>query len=83
MASTRRQCRFLQHFQRRRGHVFDIAQTDGDPLPEPATTTGTPGQATDCLKACIASRGTALEYVPGLAGPLGKSCNGRIHALRP
>jgi hypothetical protein len=65
----------------RAAYVFDVAQTDGEPLPEVAEADGDPGAATDRLRAAIASRGITLEYVPELDGALGTSSGGRIQAL--
>ena len=47
-------------------------------MPEPAEAGGDPGAATDRLKAAIASRGIAVEYVQELDGALGTSSGGRI-----
>src|SRR5438093_3150171 len=52
----------------RAAYVFDVAQTDGEPLPEAAEAGGNPGASTDRLKAAIASRGIALDYVAELDG---------------
>src|SRR2546425_3178774 len=39
----------------RAAYVFDVEQTDGDPLPEPAEVSGDPGARTACLRAAIIS----------------------------
>ncbi len=65
----------------RAAYVFDVAQTDGTPLPEPTEAGGDPGATTDRLKAAIASRGIAVEYVQELDGALGTSSGGRIQVL--
>lgn len=65
----------------RAAYVFDVEQTDGAPLPEPAEAGGDPGGATDRLKATISSRGIALEYVRDLGGALGTSSGGRIQIV--
>ncbi len=59
-------------------HVFDISQTEGDPLPELAEATGDPGTYTDRLRGFVTSRGITLNYLPDLGGPLGYSANGKI-----
>ena len=41
-------------------YVFDAAQTDGEPLPQPPTVSGNPGPALARLKAFVASRGIRL-----------------------
>jgi antirestriction protein ArdC len=43
-------------------YVFDVAQTDGAPLPQPSEAQGDPGESTGRLKAAITSQGIALEY---------------------
>lgn len=43
-------------------HVFDIGQTDGEPLPEPESVSGGPGLYTDRLHDCIESHGIELQY---------------------
>lgn len=65
----------------RAAYVFDVAQTDGEPLPQPAEAGGDPGAATDRLKAAIASHGIAVDYVEDLDGALGTSTGGRIQVL--
>ena len=62
-------------------YVFDVAQTDGAPLPEAAEVAGDPGEKTAALKAAIAAHGIALEYGDDLGGALGLSCGGRIRVL--
>lgn len=51
--------------------VFDVSQTDGDPLPEVHSVAGNPGPFADKLKGFIASRGIKLsfeELPPGVSG---------------
>ena len=43
-------------------YVFDISQTDGDPLPDFATVHGDPSTHLESLKQFVADRGIALEY---------------------
>jgi len=65
-------------------HVFDVSQTDGQPLPEPATTSGDPGPYTAAMKNFIAERNIAIEYVCGvdaqasLGNAYGAAYGGRI-----
>lgn len=59
-------------------HVFDIAQTIGDPLPEPATAAGDPSGHTERLRAHIAKLGITLEYADSLGAARGCSEGGRI-----
>jgi hypothetical protein len=63
-------------------YVFDISQTEGQPLPEPARVSGDPSRHSARLKALIAERGITLdnEDVPGAAE--GVSRGGRI-SIRP
>jgi hypothetical protein len=66
----------------RAAYVFDVSQTDGEPLPEPSQPAGEPGPAAlDQLRAAIAGRGIALEYAEALGGALGLSSGGRIRVL--
>ncbi|MBU0716961.1 MAG: DUF1738 domain-containing protein, partial [Planctomycetes bacterium] len=62
-------------------YVFDVSQTDGEPLPEFAHVGGNPNGHTDRLKALIASNGIVLEYTDTLAGAEGVSRGGRIELL--
>ena len=62
-------------------HVFDIAQTDGQPLAEIAQPTGDPGERTSILRTAIIDCGISLEYVAALGGALGTSAGGRIQIL--
>lgn len=59
-------------------HVFDLSQTDGEPLPEPATVTGDPGANTGRLKIFIAERGIAFDYADDLGTADGVSTGGKI-----
>jgi hypothetical protein len=65
----------------RAAYVFDIEQTDGDPLPEPAEASGDPGVRTASLRATIHRHAIALEHVDDLGGALGISAGGRIQIL--
>jgi len=59
-------------------YVFDVSQTDGQPLPEPSQIGGDPRHHTDRLKALVAERGIALDHDDLPAGTLGVSRGGRI-----
>lgn len=63
-------------------YVFDVSQTDGEPLPEPARVNGDPSDHLQSLKALVAERGIALDNsdLPGSAD--GVSRGGRI-STRP
>jgi antirestriction protein ArdC len=65
----------------RAAHVFDVSQTDGNPLPEPSTATGDPGARTAMLRQAILSQGIAIEESGDLCGALGTSVGGRIQIL--
>ena len=65
----------------RPAYVFDVSQTDGEPLPEASQPTGDPGSSLMCIRAAIASRHITLEYADGLGGALGLSSGGRIRVL--
>ena len=54
----------------RTAYVFDVAQTDGAPLPEVAEAAGDPGEHTIALKAAIHASGIALEYADDIGGAL-------------
>jgi len=66
----------------RTAYVFDRDQTEGNPLPEFAKTTGDPKGYTEKLKAMAARRGIAVEYDSAIAPALGVSSGGKIQ-LRP
>lgn len=59
-------------------YVFDVSQTEGDSLPEPARVGGNPNGHTEKLKAFVNQKGIALEYVPSLGTADGMSTGGRI-----
>ena len=46
----------------RAAHVFDLSQTDGEPLPEFATVHGDPGDLIQRLTEFVGARGIAIEY---------------------
>lgn len=59
-------------------HVFDVEQTEGEPLPEFATVAGDPGANMERLKTLVASRGIDLQYSDLLGSALGTSSGGTI-----
>lgn len=63
-------------------HVFDVAQTDGEPLPDVAQASGDPGERLATLKAAIVNVGINLEYADDLGGALGTSHGGRIRVRK-
>jgi antirestriction protein ArdC len=65
----------------RAAHVFDLSQTDGDPLPEFATVKGDPQAYTDRLKHFVAGQNITLEYDSKIAPAKGLSCGGKITLL--
>lgn len=62
----------------RAAYVFDISQTDGEPLPAPARVGGDPGPALDRLEAAVVASGITLETSDTLIGVEGYSAGGRI-----
>lgn len=62
-------------------HVFDISQTDGEPLPEPETVTGDPARHLEDLKRVVAEKCIRLEYSEDLGAAKGVSCKGTIKLL--
>src|ERR1700688_4648838 len=65
----------------RAAYVFDVEQTDGEPLPMPGEASGDPGSKTTALKAAILGQGIVLEAVDDLGGALGTSSGGCIRLL--
>ena len=65
----------------RAAYVFDVGQTDGEPLPQPNEASGDPGAKTAALKSAILERGIALEAVDHLDGALGTSSGGCIRLV--
>lgn len=59
-------------------HVFDVTQTDGEPLPAFVRPRGDPGEHTDRLKALATERGITLDYTDELGTAEGMSCGGTI-----
>ena len=62
----------------RAAYVFDISQTDGEPLPEFATVQGDPTEHTARLKAFVTEQGIALGYSDSIRPALGVSRGGAI-----
>jgi antirestriction protein ArdC len=62
----------------RGAYVFDVAQTDGQDLPEFATVKGDPAQHLERLKTLTASHSIALNYDASIAPAKGVSHGGRI-----
>ena len=63
-------------------YVFDVTQTEGEPLPEFAAVQGDPSHCAAKLKALVAEKGIALTYTPHTGGAEGVSRGGSI-LLRP
>lgn len=59
-------------------HVFDIGQTDGEPLPEFAKVAGDPGDYAERLKGLTRQLSIELEYADHLGGAFGVSKGGSI-----
>ena len=59
-------------------YVFDVSQTDGEPLPSNATTQGDPGEYSERLTKFIESKGIKLSNEPVPSGALGVSTGGEI-----
>lgn len=62
-------------------YVFDLSQTDGEPLPEPDRVDGDPGAYHQRLREYVASRGISLEEAELLGGADGVSKGGAIVLL--
>ncbi len=62
-------------------YVFDIAQTEGAELPQPATVSGEVGGHRDRLVEFVAQQGIELEYSERIAPAQGVSCGGKIALL--
>jgi hypothetical protein len=65
----------------RPAYVFDLTQTEGNPLPEFASVKGDPKDYADRLKSFIVSAGISLECDASIAPAQGLSCGGRIRIL--
>lgn len=65
----------------RPAHVFDISQTDGEPLPEFATVHGDPQEHIERLKSFALSQNITLEYDDAIRPAKGLSSGGKITLL--
>jgi len=65
----------------RAAHVFDVSQTDGEPLPEFATVSGDPREHNDRLSHFVASQNIALEYSDSIFPAKGTSSGRKITLL--
>jgi antirestriction protein ArdC len=65
----------------RAAHVFDVSQTEGEPLPEFATVKGDPLDYSERLAQFVASQGIELEYDCKIAPAKGMSFGGKIMLL--
>jgi antirestriction protein ArdC len=65
----------------RAAHVFDVSQTEGEPLPEFATVKGDPHHYSDRLKSFVAAKGITLDYSDQIAPAKGMSSGGKITLL--
>lgn len=63
-------------------YVFDVTQTDGEPLKEPARVSGDPQHYLAMIKDQVAQRGITLDYNDLPSGADGVSRGGRI-SIRP
>lgn len=65
----------------RAAYVFDISQTDGQPLPEIGSVNGDPSGYRERLGKFVAEQGIALEYSDEIAPARGTSSGGKITLL--
>ena len=65
----------------RAAYVFDISQTDGQPLPEIGSVNGDPRQYRERLGQFVAEHAIALEYSREIAPARGVSAGGKITLL--
>jgi antirestriction protein ArdC len=65
----------------RAAHVFDVSQTDGEPLPEFATVKGDPQGYAERLEQFVIGQNIALEYDTRIAPAQGLSSGGKITLL--
>jgi hypothetical protein len=65
----------------RAAHVFDVSQTDGEPLPEFAIVNGDPKGYIDRLKEFAARQNIIIEYDSRIAPAKGMSSGGKITIL--
>lgn len=62
-------------------HVFDVSQTDGEPLAEFAAISGDPGERLPQLRDLVRAEGITLLYEPIPGGALGQSAGGEITVI--
>lgn len=67
-----------RHLRFRVVYVFDVTQTDGEPLPEFAKVTGDPGDYAERLKGLVKQLSIELQYQEDLNGAMGCSSGGVI-----
>ena len=65
----------------RAAYVFDVSQTDGQPLPEIGSVNGDPREYRERLAKFVAEQGIALEYSDDIAPARGMSEGGKIVLL--
>ena len=65
----------------RAAYVFDVSQTDGQPLPEIGTVNGDPSEYREGLAKFVAAQGIVLEYSDEIAPARGMSEGGKITLL--
>ena len=65
----------------RAAYVFDISQTDGQPLPEIGSVNGDPREYRERLAKFVAEQGIAVEYSDEIAPARGTSSGGKITLL--
>lgn len=65
----------------RAAYVFDISQTDGQPLPEIGSVNGDPREYRERLVKFVADQGIALEYSADIAPARGTSSGGKVTLL--
>lgn len=65
----------------RAAYVFDMADTDGTPIPQLGNTEGDPSDRTERIKQFLSSRGIQLEYSDAIYPAQGQCSPGRIVIL--
>jgi antirestriction protein ArdC len=65
----------------RAAYVFDVSQTEGEPLAEFAEVQGDPKDYTERLAEFVSAKGIALEYSDAIAPARGMSSGGKITLL--
>ncbi|UYV13471.1 MAG: ArdC-like ssDNA-binding domain-containing protein [Phycisphaera sp.] len=63
-------------------HVFDMSQTEGEPLPEPERVSGDPREHLNRLETFVVQAGIELEYADDLGSAEGTSSGGMIRIKR-